>query len=146
MDKHKRVAGLCLALAAIIGPAVFAQAADQARMTLQKGVYTQTQAKSGKAIYHEKCSSCHLDNLAGGTNESPALKGNDFLSHWNGKPLRELYSRIISTMPVNDPGTLSEKETLDLLAYILQANGFPPGKKSLQSADELSKIQFTHRK
>jgi mono/diheme cytochrome c family protein len=142
MNKPERAVGLWLALAGITGSTVFVQAAEQTKKILQKGVYTRPQAKSGKAIYHEKCSSCHLDNLAGGTNESPALKGHDFLSHWNGRPLRALYSRIVSTMPINDPGTLSEKETLDVLAYILQVNGFPAGEKAPKSADDLSKIQF----
>ena len=96
----------------------------------------------GKKIYDEKCASCHLETLKGGRNESPALKGDEFLSHWTGKPLRELYSRIISTMPLADPGSLTPKETLDVVAYMLQKNGFRPGKGALQSPNQLNKIQF----
>ena len=145
MNKCERAVGLWLALAGLAGTAGFAQAAGQTKKTVRHGVYTLRQAKSGGAVYGEKCSSCHLDSLEGGASESPALKGDDFLSHWNDKPLRELYSRIVSTMPANDPGTLSEKETLDIVAYILQKNGFPAGTKALQSADELSKIQFPQK-
>jgi hypothetical protein len=72
--------------------------------------------------------------------------GAAFTSHWSGKPLRALYSRIISTMPITDPGSLSEKETLDLLAYILQGNGFPPGKERTTSAKELNTIQFVSKR
>jgi mono/diheme cytochrome c family protein len=110
--------------------------------TTRDGVYRQGQATAGKNTYAEKCGSCHLDNLAGGRNESPALKGGEFVLHWSGKPLRALYSRIISTMPLSDPGSLTEKETLNLVAFILQANGFRSGKSALQSPEELNKIQF----
>lgn len=134
--------GLCAGLVCFAGAAYSSPAVGTAAATTQDGVYTQVQAIRGKKTYVEKCSSCHLTSLAGGVNESPALKGDEFASHWSGKPLRELYSRIISTMPLSDPGTLSEKETLDVVAFILQGNGFPPGKAGLQSPSQLSKIQF----
>ena len=111
--------------------------------SIYDGVYTLAQAKSGKVVYRAKCGSCHLNSLAGGANQSPALKGDRFLSHWDGKTLRNFYSRIISTMPFNDPGTLSEKDTLQVVAYILQVNGFPNGIKVATSADDLNSIQFT---
>ena len=114
--------------------------------TVYDGVYTAAQAKSGQAIYRAKCGLCHGETLAGGQNESPGLKGEGFISHWNGKPLRALYSRIRSTMPITDPGSLSEKETLDLLAYILRGNGFPPGKERATSAKELNAIQFISKR
>jgi mono/diheme cytochrome c family protein len=124
------------------GSAIFCVGASPPAQTTQDGVYTEAQAASGKKTYNEKCSSCHLESLEGGVNESPALKGSEFISHWNGKPLRALYSRIISTMPVSDPGSLSEKETLGVVAYILERNGFPPGKTGLRTADDLNKIQL----
>jgi cytochrome c len=119
---------------------------DAPGATTLDGVFSKAQADSGKKTYDEKCSSCHLESLEGGVNESPALKGDEFISHWDGKPLRALYSRILSTMPVNDPGSLDEKETLDLVAYILERNGFPAGKTGLANPDDLSKIQFKSKK
>jgi len=118
--------------------------------TVYDGVYTAAQAKAGQVVYRAKCGLCHGETLAGGENESPGLKGEGFISHWRGKPLRALYSRIISTMPITDPGSLSEKETLDLVAYILQGNGFPSGKDRATSAKALNETQFSstrsHRK
>jgi cytochrome c len=114
--------------------------------TVYDGAYTAAQAKSGQVVYRAKCALCHGETLAGGANESPGLMGAAFTSHWSGKPLRALYSRIISTMPITDPGSLSEKETLDLLAYILQGNGFPPGKERTTSAKELNTIQFVSKR
>jgi S-disulfanyl-L-cysteine oxidoreductase SoxD len=123
--------------------ALYAQQEAKARQTTTKdGVYSTAQAASGQAVYTKNCSSCHLDSLTGGMNESPALKGDQFISDWNGKPLRELYSRILTTMPQDDPGSLSDQEALDVLAYILQQNGYAAGQKALGPPDALDKIQF----
>jgi S-disulfanyl-L-cysteine oxidoreductase SoxD len=127
--------GLCLAV----------HAQDQtgaSQPTMKDGVYSKAQAAAGKEVYTKRCSLCHLDTLAGGVNESPALQGNPFLSEWQGKPLRELYGRILTTMPQDDPGSLSNQEALDVVAYILQQNGYPAGKKALGPPDALDKIQF----
>src|SRR5205085_1867798 len=42
-----------------------------------------------------------------------------------------LFDLIKNTMPQTAPGTLTEGMYLDLLAYILQANGLPAGAKEL---------------
>ena len=56
--------------------------------------------------------------------------------------MRALYSRIISTMPAYNPGTLTEKTVLDIVAYLLEANGFPTGTSALERADDLNSILF----
>jgi cytochrome c len=134
----------CVSLVGLASMAVFAQVTtkDHHTTTTGDGIYTPAQAASGKAIYTKSCTVCHLDSLAGGVNEAPALKGKQFLSEWEGKPLRTLFGRVISTMPSDDPGSLSEQETLDVLAYLLQENGYRSGKKRLGPPDALNKIQF----
>jgi cytochrome c len=137
----------CVSLVGLASSALFAQvAAKDHTMTTRDGVYTPAQAASGKSIYTRSCTVCHLDSLAGGANEAPALKGKQFLSEWEGKPLRSLFGRIISTMPSDDPGSLSEQETLDVLAYLLQENDYRSGKKRLGPPDALNKIQFVAAK
>jgi cytochrome c len=139
-----------IACVSLVGPAsmaLFARAAIKNRATTTRdGVYTPAQAASGKDIYTKSCTVCHLESLAGGVNEAPALKGKQFLSGWEGKPLRLLFGRIISTMPSDDPGSLSEQETLDVVAYLLQENGYPAGKRPLGPPDGLNKIQFVAAK
>jgi len=137
----------CVILAMLAGVAAFAEVVTKAQnATTRDGIYTLAQAASGKAVYARSCTVCHLDSLAGGVNEAPALKGKQFLSEWEGQPLRSLFGRIISTMPSDDPGSLSEQETLDVLAYLLQANGYRSGKKRLGPPDALNKIQFVATK
>jgi S-disulfanyl-L-cysteine oxidoreductase SoxD len=126
---------------------LFAQvAAKDHTTTTRDGVYTPAQAASGKATYTKSCTVCHLESLAGGVNEAPPLNGKQFLSNWEGKPLRSLFGRIISTMPSDDPGSLSEEQTLDILAYLLRENGYPAGKEPLGPPDALTKIQFVAAK
>jgi cytochrome c len=138
--------GTCFTLTICLGLVVLSKATDKMPADVRDGVFTEAQAKLGQKIYDEKCSACHLASLEGGTNESPALKGDTFTTQWDGKPLRALYSRILSTMPSNDPGSLSEKETLNLVAYLLQKNGYPSGKAALDTPEELNSIRFVRAK
>ena len=105
----------------------------------EPGLYSTAQAKKGSALYSEKCLSCH--DPAGGS-WGPNLKGDDYWETWNGKPARALYSKIISTMPQEDPGSIPEKDVINLVSYIMQLNGLPGGDKTIQSADELNKIKL----
>jgi quinoprotein glucose dehydrogenase len=109
--------------------------------TVKDGVYSLEQAKNGRAAYSTACGSCHQESLAGDT-MSPALVGEEFRATWEGKKLRALYSRIISTMPSDNPGTLPERTVIDVVAYLLEANGFPSGPAALERPDELNDIDF----
>lgn len=114
---------------------------DAADRTVWSGIYSEAQALRGKVAYGAACASCHGDNLSGGGFAS-ALVGEEFRAIWDQKKVRALYSRIISTMPENDPGSLSEETVLDMVAYVLQANGFPAGSEPLKRANELNSITF----
>src|SRR5581483_7460320 len=79
------------------------------------GVYTKEQAARGKNTYGEVCSKCHGDNLAGG-DDAPALAGDEFLKHWNGKSANDLFELVRKTMPTDDPGGLSRRQYADVIA------------------------------
>jgi mono/diheme cytochrome c family protein len=113
--------------------------------TVWSGVYTPEQARNGKAAYAAACSACHQESLGGDT-MSPALVGEEFRATWDSQKLRKLYSRILSTMPVDNPGTLTEKTVLDIVAYLLETNGFPGGTAALERADDLNTILFLKQK
>ncbi|MDP9170976.1 MAG: cytochrome c [Acidobacteriota bacterium] len=110
------------------------------------GVYTKAQATRGQAAYREECAKCHSENLAGGEG-APGLVGSEFLNKWQGKTAGDLFERIQTTMPSDDPGSLSRRKCADITAYILSANEFPAGDKELEStADSLNEIQINSRK
>ena len=76
----------------------------------------------GGADYAAHCANCHGPHLQGGMHAS-ALVGPVFEQNWAGKRARLLYSRIISTMPQNDPGTLTVQQALAITLYVFAANG-----------------------
>ncbi|MCH7475336.1 MAG: hypothetical protein IIA27_11765 [Gemmatimonadetes bacterium] len=45
--------------------------------------------------------------------------------------LENFLSFVTSAMPQEEPGTLRPQEYLDVVAYILQANGYPAGDREL---------------
>jgi quinoprotein glucose dehydrogenase len=94
------------------------------------GVYAEAQSKQGAAVYAAACASCHAPTLAG-RDVVPALMGADFLDHWTGTTAGDLFQRIQRSMPQDKPGTLSEQEYVDVLAYIFLKNRFPPGDAKL---------------
>ena len=92
--------------------------------TLQQGVYTDAQADRAKTTYASTCSSCHGESMEGSA-QMPALAGPEFLKHWDGQTLQDLFDKMQQTMPASDPGKLSNETTVDLLAFMLRSNKFP---------------------
>ena len=136
-----RVTMFVSAIALVVVTTALGQTSSGGNRTVRDGVYSEEQAKRGNTLYDMKCDSCHDGSTMG-----PQLKNDAFLADWENKNVRALYSRILSTMPESDPGSLSEHEVLDILAYLLQANGFPPGGKALERASELDTVNFVPRK
>ena len=111
------------AAAALIFIAALASSAAQTRpQTTMGGVYTAQQAMRGEQTYSSTCISCHPP----GWYSLPAFK-----DKWNGLPLSKLFEVVTETMPKNEPGSLSDKEYIDAIAFILRANKSPAGKTEL---------------
>jgi mono/diheme cytochrome c family protein len=104
-------------------------------------IYTTAQAKRGEAIFKDKCATCHDGNGFG-----PVLQDDSFWSAWGGRAARTLYSSIISSMPPMDPGSLSEKSVLDIVAYILQLNALPSGTMEIENANVLNNVMLAKPK
>ena len=66
-----------------------------------------------------------------GLDVAPPLTGATFLSHWTGQPLSALSARLRTTMPIDKPGSLGQAASADLIAAMLDANGYPAGKTDL---------------
>jgi mono/diheme cytochrome c family protein len=136
---------MIIAAAASLAMTVSAIAQAPAR-NVWDGVFTADQATQGKTAYDNKCSICHGAELLG-AEMAPPLSGGFFLSNWSGQSAGDLFSRIHTTMPANDPGSLSNADTTLILAYILSFNKFPAGATPLPSDDAgLSTITLTAEK
>ena len=114
----------------------------QQPVSVWDGVYTPAQSDRGKALYQTQCSSCHGADLDGG-GTAPPLTGADFKSNWNGQTAGDLFEKMQTTMPADQPGRLSREQNADILAFLLSSNGFPAGAKELPTdAEVLAKIRF----
>src|SRR5262245_53238338 len=101
-------------------------AAQTTEKKIWDGVFTTNQATRGKSAFEGSCARCHNVALIG-SERGPAIKGSTFLSHWERDNLAGLFIKIRDTMPEGGPGTVSDELKIDVLSYILQQNGFPPG-------------------
>jgi S-disulfanyl-L-cysteine oxidoreductase SoxD len=114
----------------------------QSAASVWDGVYTQEQASRGKTLYSKECASCHGQALDG-SGQAPPLSGADFKSNWNGQTVDDLFEKVQTSMPADQPGKLSRAENADILAFVLGNNGFPAGSKELSAdAAVLQKIRF----
>jgi mono/diheme cytochrome c family protein len=93
---------------------------DGAR-SIQSGVYTLEQARRGEQVYREVCSACHL----------PDWFSQSFLQSWSGNTAAALFELIRTTMPEDRPGALKRQQYVDMLAYIFELNGVPPGEDEM---------------
>jgi mono/diheme cytochrome c family protein len=96
-----------------------------------QGVFTNAQAKRGDKIYAQHCAMCHMVDM-GGKEPAPELAGDNFLAKWLGHDVGELYTRVSTTMPAGNPGTLKPNEYADLVALLLQANNFKGGQVEMK--------------
>ena len=140
-SNFKTLAGAALVVWGAAVAAVVVQPFDGVQAATQKstndGVYSKAQADGAKAQFAKICADCHPFTEAGKKKPKDVpLGGETFFENWAGRPLSELATTISLTMPNDGSAVVSEKEALNLVAYILQQNGFPAGKKALDKAAE----------
>jgi quinoprotein glucose dehydrogenase len=126
-----------VAVVCLTGSSLVLGQAAPARTVWDK-VYTEEQAKRGKAAYVDNCSECHGDDLTGGGN-APSLAGDDFMFQWGDQSVGDLFDRIRKLMPSDRPNSLSPDVYRDIVTFILQANKFPSGDTDL--ASDLASLQ-----
>jgi mono/diheme cytochrome c family protein len=113
--------------AGLVAAALSLEAADP---SVWDGVYTAEQTRRGEMAYLQTCASCHGPALDGG-DMTPALVGGAFSSNWNDLTVGDLFERIRTTMPLDNPGKLSRQQNADVIAFVLKANGWPAGAAEL---------------
>lgn len=113
-------AALAIAAGAVTG---------QGSRSVWDGAYTAEQAESGRQAYRSNCADCHGPALEGG--EEPGLKGDEFWRGWREDSVFSLFDFVRYNMPNDDPGTLSDRTVLDIVAYILSGNDLPAGDARL---------------
>jgi len=98
---------------ALAGLALCASANADPR-TVNDGVFTKAQAKVGEQLYKDHCLLCH-----------------DKKYFRESQPIAIIFAVMSTSMPESNPGFLSEKEYVDILAYILSLSRYAPGDTEL---------------
>src|SRR5262245_39623766 len=92
--------------------------------------FTAAQAEAGRAAYEARCSGCHLPDLKGSF-EAPQLAGANFVNQRGDMPVADLHAYLMASMPPTDPGSPGPQAMVDIIAYLLQANGARAGAQPL---------------
>jgi len=101
--------------------------------------FTAAQSAAGKTAYNANCAVCHGNTMMNGT-FGPPLAGEYFKTTWSGKTVGEFHEKA-KTMPPAAPASLSGETYANVVAYILETNGYKPGNAALSAAsDALNKL------
>jgi len=129
MEQQRRRRWLVVAMAlgmALVGLAVWPSGvAGQAGVpgaSVLDGVYTGEQAERGEALFGRHCNSCH---------NTSQFTGRVFQLPWADRTVFDFYDFVSSSMPESAPGSLSPQEYVDVVAYVLDFNGYPEGDAEL---------------
>jgi cytochrome c5 len=115
-----------LALSATVAPG------SSPQKTTNDGIYTKEQADGAKAKFDKICADCHAFTVAAKKKEKDVPLGDEpFTKNWDGRTLGEMVTTIALTMPNDGSAVVTEDEAVDLVAYVLQQNGFPAGSTPL---------------
>lgn len=108
------------------------------QQTTRDKVFLKAQATRGADLYVKHCERCHDPaKVPAGKKPGPPTVGPRFIETWQDRTLGELFGSIMNTMPSDGSITLTADQTLDVLAYMLQANGFPDGPAALKNDDAM---------
>jgi hypothetical protein len=114
-------------------------AATPVKMRPGPGYYTEAQAARGREKFERECTECHTvdakkpprvsygGNLASGFRAIAEKR-------YNNRPLYPsvyYYWKRMESEPGDDVDRVSQADKLDIVTYLLQQNGFPPGPKEL---------------
>ncbi len=118
------------------------------KVSVWSGVYTAAQNKRGEEFHASACAQCHGSRLNGAGQPdqppSPAIAGTDFLRKWSGQTVAALFLYVRKMMPSDNPGSLSDQESIDAVAHMFAVSEMPAGDKELPPDLEGSRRHRDH--
>ena len=103
--------------------------ASAAMAAAPPALFTAAQATAGATVFTQNCAMCHGADLKGGA--GPALIGQAFAAAGSNYTIGAIFSEVAEQMPAGQPGSLTNAQYEDVMAYILQQNGYPAGSTAL---------------
>ncbi len=92
-------------------------------------LYTKAQAAIGLGKFIGNCAMCHGAHLEG--RSGPSLKGPNWASEKADYTVGEVFTMVSQQMPATAPGSLENADYVNIMAYLLQQNGYPAGDAML---------------
>ena len=86
-------------------------------------LFTNTEAAQGRIVFEQHCAACHGEDLRGKI--GPALVGPSLGSAADHTTVSIMFNVIAFEMPAGEPASLTRQNYTDVMAYILQRNGYP---------------------
>lgn len=119
----------------ILGSVLMVAAGADPR-TVNDAIYSEAQADDGEQLYKDHCLTCHDKKYF-----------RPVLNRWEGQQLDVFFTVMSASMPESNPGSLPDKEYLDILAYILSLSRYPAGDDVLHNdGNALGEITIAKRK
>jgi mono/diheme cytochrome c family protein len=107
-----------------------------------RGLYTTAQAELGAHQYAAYCVTCHGADLRG---PQLPLKGPPFASLGEtGMTLGQFFDFVVRDTPAGSMKSLTHEQYVEIMAYIMQQNGYASGNRALRFDEALrSKTKIT---
>lgn len=118
-----------MTLRPILTTVVAAMAMTAVAQAAPPALFTAAQAKAGHADFETHCSMCHGKHLQGIA--GPTLMGQSFASTSNDYTVAAIFDELSQQMPAGNPGSLTNSQYTDIMAFILHKNGYPAGSTAL---------------
>jgi mono/diheme cytochrome c family protein len=118
------------------------------RVSVWTGVYSEAQAARGQTVFLSVCGRCHgpRGNGAGDPEmvAAPAVARGSFLRKWDGQTVATLLEYVRTTMPTDNPKSLSDQQYLDAITYMFALSNIPTGDADLElDAAVLAGVEIT---
>ncbi len=115
-----------------------------AKTSAPPALYTEAQATGGRQKFLDNCAQCHGQDLEGMA--GPALKGPNFASVKSHFHVGDIFTIVTHNMPATQPGSLPRQDYVEIMAFLLQQNGYPAGGSTLTYDETMqSKVPFIYR-
>lgn len=106
--------------------------------------YAAQQAERARDAYRVHCARCHGGTLLG-AGVTPSIAGENFLARWHGRSLADVLDVIVDAMPPEMPELVGPATAADLIALMLEHNGYPAGPVALSGDEDRLERFVLHR-
>ncbi len=110
-------------IALLFTPLIAAAASTTTSGSALPKLFTNSGAAQGRIVFEQHCAACHGDDLRGKI--GPALIGPSLGSASDHTTISIMFNVIAFEMPADDPASLTRQNYADVMAYILERNGYP---------------------